>query len=128
MVAGLDVIHGKPVPNQVFGDAYVLGFVQQLVMFAATAAHGGKPPKTEVMSNIMTSAIDQLVPGFGSQLVSSLLVLNNPTHPLNPNYQVGRREGTEYIVALTEGNEEKQVELIKGFQNFVARNYLGFES
>ncbi len=124
MVSGFDRLHKKPVPNQMFADPYVMGFLQQIVMHAATVAHHGKPPKPKIMSNIMTSAMDRIVPGFGKHLVVGLQDVVNPEHSMHLNYQVGRREGVTYVIALNQGDEEKQLEMMQSFRDFVVRNYL----
>ena len=126
MFAGLEQLHGKPVPAQVFGDPYVAGFLQQLILHSVNANYcGAADPK--IMISTAEATMDKLLPdlpGIGKQVIQGLIEVNKPTHPFHVNYMVGRREGGEYVVALLQNDEDKMHARMLGFREFVSRNYL----
>lgn len=114
---------GLEVPNQVFGDPYVLAFIQALVMHATAAVHKGSLPDQTDMARIMASALDKLVPGHGVNLVKSVVDVASPNHQLHENYKIGRHEGNEYVKALMSGDQATANAAMYSFRAFVTRNY-----
>lgn len=125
MFAGLELT-GKPVPNSAFGDAYVLGFLVQLIRQATLETVGEIQPGE--MLQIQVKAIDKLVPGYGEKLILGMAEAGNESHPSHQNLIVGMREGAEYVGALQAGNESDRNELMMGFRTFVKREYMGLPS
>ena len=124
MFSGLGELHGQRLPNQVFGDPYVFGFLQQLIMHATTVVHRGSAPTPEKMAAVAVDTFERIVPGYGRQIVEATAGIASSTHPLNANYQVGRQEGGEYIIALLNEDQATKNDLILRFREFVIQNYL----
>jgi hypothetical protein len=125
MFAGMQ-IYGKVVPNEVFSDAYVIGFLQQIVIHAVNANYGGKADAKSLIS-ATKATMDRLKPGFGKQLVPVLMEVNEPTHPAHLNYMVGQRVGREYVKALIEDDKATMQDCFQQFRAFIKRNYLGID-
>ena len=123
MFAGIGRFEGKSLPAQVIGDAYVLGFLQQLIVFAIHEEYGGNPGPAKLIS-ASRAAFNLLAPTQGDQLMAALQAVNSPSHFGHVNYSVGRREGGEYLAALMAGDIDTQADRMTSFRDFVRRNYL----
>ena len=123
MFAGLEA-HGKAVPNQVFGDAYVLGFLQQLMIYAVHA-NQRRTDDAPMMLAVAEATMEALVPGFGKKVLTAFAEVNDPAHPMHENYRVGFREGLQYTMSLLHGDVATTQDRMVGFRAFVKRNYLG---
>jgi hypothetical protein len=113
-----------PVPNAIFGDGYVIGFLQVLIMQATNEGYG-KVADPIKMSRVFEVTMEKLVPGHGKIITRSLPALNTPEHPANRNYVTGRDEGNQYMVALLKGDDLAARATIMSFTGFVKRNYMG---
>jgi hypothetical protein len=119
-------VHGT-LPNAVFGDAYVIGFLQILVMHAANESQG-KALKPEDQMLIFEAVMNGLVPGLGRQINPMLEQVNYSNHPAHVNYSVGRREGHEYVTSLVNGDDSRAQSLSFEFIQFIKRNHLGLSN
>jgi hypothetical protein len=117
-------VHGT-LPNAIFGDAYVLGFIQQIVMHAAQENEGSKLAP-EHLPTIFEATIGNFVPGIAARQITPLLIeVNKPAHPSHTHYSVGCREGRKYIDALRVGDRAQSTELLFLFTQFIKKNYMG---
>lgn len=90
---------GSPFPNQVFADAYIVGFIQSFLVFVAHCNRGKVISSQEQLALFMAT-LDHFVPGCSKNIVKSLCEVNNPEHTAFENYKTGKREGDEYATAL----------------------------
>jgi hypothetical protein len=113
----------KDVPKQIFGDPYVLGFMQQICIFVCMTHH--KENDSAFMSAIFVATMDDLAgKGFGQKINAELFLINTTNHPLKMKYEVGQREGKEYILALMKNDEIRQQELLSNITSFLRKNYI----
>ncbi|HEY0236159.1 MAG TPA: hypothetical protein VGC86_14050 [Afipia sp.] len=111
-------------PNAVFADAYILGFLQILVMHAANESQG-KALQASHQKMVFEGVLNQLVPGLGQQMEMALMQLNTLGVRGNENYLVGRREAHEYVRALMSGDDANAQRISLAFTDFIKRNHLG---
>lgn len=120
-------ISGSPygsIPNAVFGDAYIIGFLQSFSVYVMHEVRG-ETIKPEEQLAMFSATLDTLVPSLGKQVIGYLPQLNDPANGFHANYSVGRREGQSYVDALRAGDEVAVQSYIRGFTDFIKRNYLG---
>ena len=123
MIAGLAEIHGKPIPNQVFADAYVYAFFQQLVMLSVLEVFGKAIDPVKAAA-IMAAALDRIVPGYGIEIVKSASTIANPSNSMYQHYSIGNNEGKQLTIALMNDDLVTQHEMMKSFRDYVVRNYI----
>lgn len=102
MLAGIDTANERPVPLQALVDPYVLGFQQQVIVFAISASNGHRPVDSSVMFSACRATYNALVPGAAKDIMSGISDLNRPEHQFHENYMIGQRGGREYVEALDE--------------------------
>ncbi|MGB3335538.1 MAG: hypothetical protein WBA73_00015 [Devosia sp.] len=124
MFAGLGGVDGRQLPNQVFADPYVAGFLQVLTVHAVAAIYHARMPDQATIDAITAAALDRMVPGYGAVASKSLAEIANPAHALHANYLSGRRDGSEHIRTLLASDEIVRNERYQSFQDFVSRHYL----
>lgn len=124
MVAGLGAIEGKKLPSQAFADPYVAAFLQVLVVHATAVVYKGKMPDQMTVAGIMAAAMERMVPGYGSAVVNGVVEIGNPSHAQHTHYQVGRKEGTDYVRALMAGDQVSQDEAMRSFREYLTKHYL----
>ncbi len=124
MFAGLGDAEGKPLPNQVFTDPYVAGFLQVLTVHAVAGVYHSRMPDQTTIAAIMVEALDRVYPGYGAAVVKGLVQIGNPAHPLHANYLTGRLDGSEHVRTLLASDEIIRNERFRSFRDFVTRHYL----
>ena len=110
------------VPIALFGDAYVMGFLQVFIMHVAQAGRR-EAIRPEEQLAIFEACMTALAPAYAKQIVSMLLEINEPGHPLNVHYSVGRKEAAEYVSALASGRGDVVQSSLVSFTDFIKRNY-----
>lgn len=118
--------HSKQIPAAIFGDAYILGFLQSMLMGVVISERGKLVPPQELMRIHMT-VMDSCVPDLGSAMPAAISEVNDPAHPHHTHYTAGREDGYKYVEAINNGNGEEAGNYISGLTDFIKRNYLGVE-
>ncbi len=113
------------VPNQIFSDAYIIGFLQSFSTFWMQA-NRGKSIKPQEQLAIFAYSYEKIIPKHNmSVFIKGILPkLNEETHPFHQNYMIGRNEGQAYVNALQENNEVKSSITLESFTNFIKKNYI----
>lgn len=123
-ISGLLAPLGERLPNQVFGDAFVLGFLQMVSMhFVVETAKRDAAPN--YLSLVFQQVMKNFVPALAPQLTDGLFAINDPSHPHHAAYMAGRRDGDTLMKSrkgLASAEEGKAA--LDGFQDFIRRNYL----
>ncbi len=113
-----------PLPQAVFNDAYIIGFLEGLTLDVVRELKGRAVPQEE-KDAIFATVYRKLVPGNAEIILASLDELRTVRHAAHVHYLVGRREAREYVQALAAGDATRGDALHAGFTNFIARNYRG---
>ena len=126
-------LQSLPLPNTLFGDAYVLGFFQAYLTFVMQLGRKNPIEPFEQLQ-IFTSAVDFYVPGSREKIIEILGQLNDSAHPFHQHYVTGRRDGLTYVEELQSGKYNGEfppggvpvvVPGLHDFIQFLKKNYLG---
>lgn len=113
-------------PASIYCDDYVLGFHQQLVLYAILLSWNGKDASLSMKLSITREIYKRLAPSIGKSIVRILAELGREAHPGHQHYIIRRDEGAGYIRALIKKDQNSANMHLKGFRNYIYRNYIGY--
>lgn len=123
MFAGLGDEDG-PLPEAVFADPYVTGFLQVLTVHAVANVYRWRLPGEAAVTGIMLEALDRLGPGYGAAARKGLASIGYTAHPLHESHLAGRELGADHVATLFVHDGIARNEPHHSFREYVRKRYL----
>ena len=123
MFAGLLEIEDEGLPDRVFSDPYVAGFLQVLTTHAVANVYRWRMPETTTINEILEEGLTRLR-GHGATARRTLEQSSAPTHVLHAQYLDGRRDGSEHVRTLFTSDGIARNAPHQSFRSYVKRHYL----